>query len=231
MTELVKQENTGMLAIISNAVDKGLDVNALDKLLSMQERIMKKNAEIAFNNAKSRLNFPQIVARSEIRHNGKLISKYAKYEEIDKIVRPLYSKEGFSVSFDTVMVEGKELIRGKLCHTDGHFETAEMTLPLDTGGAKNNVQAIGSTLTYGKRYVLCMLLNIVVTGEDDDAQGANEVITVEQGMNINDLITKVGADKAAFLKYLGVDELNEIRAIDYQKAISALNAKAKKSTQ
>ena len=34
------------------------------------------------------------------------------------------------------------------------------------------MQAIGSSVSYGKRYALCMLLNIATGGEDDDGQKA-----------------------------------------------------------
>ena len=40
-------------------------------------------------------------------------------------------------------------------------------LPLDTSGSKNGVQAVGSTVSYGKRYAICALLNIS-TGDDTD---------------------------------------------------------------
>jgi hypothetical protein len=45
-----------------------------------------------------------------------------------------------------------------------------MVLQLDTGPGRNQNQAMGSTLSYGKRYTAEMLLNIVREGEDTDGK-------------------------------------------------------------
>jgi hypothetical protein len=55
-----------------------------------------------------------------------------------------------------------------------------MELPFDNSGSKNTVQAIGSSVSYGKRYVLCMLLNISTGGEDNDGNGAPSAVTTQQ---------------------------------------------------
>jgi hypothetical protein len=49
-----------------------------------------------------------------------------------------------------------------------------MTLPLDTSGSKNNVQAVGSSTSYGKRYTATLLLNIRTKGEDDDGHAGGD---------------------------------------------------------
>jgi len=50
-----------------------------------------------------------------------------------------------------------------------------MPAPLDTTGGKSNVQAVGSTNSFLRRYVACNIFNIVVVGDDDD--GAEEQST------------------------------------------------------
>ena len=57
---------------------------------------------------------------------------------------------------------------GVLRHRAGHEEEAEIELPADASGDKNPVQAVGSTMSYGQRYVTRMLLNLTSRGEDDD---------------------------------------------------------------
>ena len=53
-----------------------------------------------------------------------------------------------------------------------------MVLPLDTSGSKNAVQAVGTSVSYGKRYVMCAMLNIATRGEDDDGISAAPKATV-----------------------------------------------------
>lgn len=225
-------EQSTMLSIIEKAsTSKDVNVDNLKAMLDMQERIMNKNAEIAFNQAMTRLQpkLPAIKKDAKIKHNGKLISTYAKYEDIDRIIRPLYIEEGFSVSFNSKKnADGSVTYYGTLAHVEGHSRTAEIDLPADTSGAKNAVQAKGSTMTYAQRYLVGMLFNLVFTDLDDDGRASNKMISDEQVAEINSLIKNTGTDSARFVKFMAVDSVENILAKDYQKAINALNAKVKK---
>jgi hypothetical protein len=55
----------------------------------------------------------------------------------------------------------------------------------------------------------------------------SEKITEEQRAALQAMIEKTGSDIAAFVKYLGVDSLAALPASSYQKAMSALEKKAK----
>src|SRR5262249_16163141 len=96
--------------------------------------------------------------------------KYAPLEEIDKHLRPLLAEEEMDLSYsDEPREDGGILIRGRLKHLPtGHFEDSFMPAPLDTSGGKSNVQAVGSTNSFLRRYIACNIFNIVVVGEDDD---------------------------------------------------------------
>ena len=67
---------------------------------------------------------------------------------------------------------GQILIRGRLKHLPGgHYEDSFMLAPPDTTGGKSNVQAVGSTNSFLRRYIVCNIFNIVVVGDDDDGTG------------------------------------------------------------
>src|SRR5262249_37662742 len=53
----------------------------------------------------------------------------------------------------------------------GHYEASFMPAPLDITGGKSNVQAVGSTNSFLRRYVVCSIFNIVLVGDDDDGTG------------------------------------------------------------
>jgi hypothetical protein len=48
----------------------------------------------------------------------------------------------------------------------GHFEDSFMPGPLDTSGGKSNVQGVGGTNSYLRRYIACNIFNINVIGDD-----------------------------------------------------------------
>lgn len=232
-----QQDTSAMINIIAKAAsDPNVDVAKLEKLLDMQERIMNKQAEIDFNEALARISkqMPRIVKGGSVGYkedksnkNSATIEafKFARYEDIDKAVRPLLEAEGFSLSFDTVIKDGGGVIMtGTLAHKSGHKRSASLPLALDVSGGKNNIQAMGSTTSYGRRYTLCMLLNIVTVGEDDDATAA-EFVTNEQAVEIDVLAREVKANMPVFLKLMGAESVQEIPAKNYQKAIKALNDK------
>mgnify|MGYP001583021716 CR=1 FL=1 len=62
--------------------------------------------------------------------------------------------------------------------------------------------------------------------EDVDAKSFTE--DAQQLCRLNALIEEVGADRAMFLKYLGTDDLAELPAKFFDKAVKALEAKRDK---
>src|SRR6185437_3535527 len=136
---------------------------------------------------------------------------FAKWEDMDRVIRPLMAREGFTLSFDSAARPGDGgglIVTGTLMHKDGHTRTASMPLPLDTGPGRNNLQAVGSTLSYGKRYCAEMLLNIVREGDDDDGKrGGAQFITQDDIGKLRKLIADTGTDEDRFLQFFQVTDL------------------------
>lgn len=225
----VQDNTTNFLEVISKAArDPNVDVAKMHGLLDVQERMMNKQAEISFNNALADLQgkLPRIKKDAKIAHNSKLISTYATYEAIDDIIRPLLIEHGFSLRFNSKEHNGKVIISGTLAHRDGHSITDEIPLSIDSSGAKNNVQGVGSTISYGKRYIVSMLLNLVFEGEDDDGRGGGgTVLADDQAAEIKGLLQQHNMDVKAFLNYMGADSVDQIAAAKYEQAIMAINRK------
>jgi hypothetical protein len=111
-----------------------------------------------------------------------------------------------------------------------------MPAPPDTSSGKSNVQAIGSTNTFLRRYVACNIFNIVVVGDDDDGNGG--MIDEAQSETIVELIKKAKVGPK-FLKYMRAQSVEEagslesavatIAARDYRKAVSTLKEQIAKA--
>ena len=188
MTKVVKiqndqqQDTTALLAVIERvATSPDADIAKLEKMLDMQERILDRNAKQAFAAAMASMQaeMPEVVERGKItaalKNGGRINSAFATFEDINAATRPILEKYGFAVTFRVKQSEGAIKVTAVLSHREGHSEQTEIILPSDTSGSKNAVQAIGSTVSYGKRYTMSALLNIVTRGEDDDANGAVKV--------------------------------------------------------
>ena len=155
---------------------------------------------------------------------------FARFEDIDVAIRPLLIEEGLSLSFSsTERAGGGAVLTGTLSHKDGHSISSSIPLALDTSGGKNNIQAMGSTISYGKRYTTCMLLNIVTTGEDDDGKAGGAVfITEAQQAEIEAMIAETKSDTDKFCNAFGVAYVGNLTPGDYSKALNMLLAKKAK---
>jgi hypothetical protein len=111
-----------------------------------------------------------------------------------------------------------------------------MPAPPDTTGGKSNVQAVGSTNSFLRRYVACNIFNIVVVGDDDDGNGGT--IDEAQAKTILELIkkAKVGPKFLKYMRAQSVDEAGSLEAAvatitarDYRKAVSTLEEQIAKA--
>lgn len=163
---IVSSESAAVLAMIERVVaNPEADMDKLEKMLDLQQRILDRNAKQAFTAdlAAMQAELPLVGKHGE-GHNK---AKYALLEDINEAIRPTLKRYGFAVTFRIKQQQGSATITAILSHRLGHSEETDLLLPLDTSGSKNAVQAVGSTVSYGKRYALCALLNIS-TGDDND---------------------------------------------------------------
>lgn len=212
------------------ALDPRVDVLKLHGIIDVQERMMNKQAEMDFNADFVHLqaDLPRITKDAKIVHKGNLIATYATYEKIDDVIRPLLIKNGFGLRYNTEPTGDKIIITSTLSHKGGHSITGRIPLTIDASGAKNNVQGVGSTIAYGKRYLVGMLLNLVFEGEDDDGQSADYApITPEQALELKDLIRETNTDTKRFLSLMVSEaaSVDEINLKDFNRVYNALIAK------
>jgi hypothetical protein len=222
--EPVKASASIISVIERAAMNPDVDIDKMERLLEMQERIMARDAEAAFNVALSEMQpeLPTIIARD----TGQS-SKYAKWEKIYPKIMPVINKHGFALSFKTDTEPGQITVTAILRHKAGHSDQTSLPLPSDTSGNKNNVQAVGSSVQYGKRYAVTALLNLNVAGEDDDAHkaGAGELITQEQYDAILKRLNATNSDISAFCKFLKIPKLEEMPASKHKEAKAILTKK------
>lgn len=240
---VIQDQPTQLMAIIAKAAsDPSVDVAKMAALLDLQERVVAKQAKASFTQSLTELmrELPRITKDGAVaypvdknRPDGekKEAFRFATWENIDKCIRPLLEKHGFCLSFNSTPKEGGgAIITGTLMHRDGHSESASIPLALDTSGGKNNIQAMGSTYSYGKRYTTCMLLNIVTEGEDDDAKRGGAVYIDDTKRDIIfRLLEETSTDAKDFCDFMGVESLPEIEVKDYTRAVNALMTKKKKA--
>jgi hypothetical protein len=191
------------------AMNPAVDIDKMERLLEMQERVMARRAKAAYIDAlaAAQSELPIIVERGEGHGN----IRYALWEDINEAIKPILAKHGFALSFKTGWDGDKISVTGVLAHREGHSEETTMLLPSDTSGSKNAVQAVGSSTSYGKRYTAQALLNLTSRGEDDDgeAAGIGETVTEEQLTALREKIEATKADIEKFCRFFRIESLPE----------------------
>ena len=217
------------------ARDPSVSVEKLERLMDLQDRANKRDAEAAFNAdlAAMQAELPTVKERGGIKdRSGNVQSKYALWEDVNAAILPVMKVYGFSLTFRQEQTDKGICVTGVLSHRMGHSERTSITLPADTSGSKNAVQAVGSSVSYGKRYTAGMLLNLNsadIEGDDDGRHAGSDLITEEQAMTIESLIDDAKADKAKFLAWIKADTVEHIPARFYAQAVAMLNKKRKEA--
>ena len=237
MNDIVKvsepEQPDSLLAIIANAAQNpNVDVEKMAKLLAMKREIDAEKAKQAYNRAlKSAQEEMGTIGYNKT--NGQTKSGYATLEKIDRAIRPIYTKHGFSISYDTGDApDGMIKVLCIVAHDDGHERTYKMDVPSDGKGAQGKdvmtkTHAAGSGLTYGKRYLLTAVFNIQTGENDDDGNKAAGIVCVndEQAADIRRLIEETGADVKRFCEFYKVDAITSIPANRYEGVMRDLNQK------
>ncbi len=172
-------------AIMQLAANPQIDVDRIDKLIQMHERMEDRQAMREFNEAFVRMQamLPRVKRDGTLEYpkdknkpQGEkyFVSKFAKWETIHGAIMPVLTEHGFGLSFRIRPRQGDGGglgVSAVLRHNGGHVEEGEpFPVPLDTSGGKNNLQAYGSSLSYGKKYAAFAALNIATEGDDDDGK-------------------------------------------------------------
>lgn len=225
----VRNEVAAIFSMIERvSADPNLPLERVEQAFAFYQRVQADQARRAYYAAFAAMQptLP-LVERKGKSHNG----KYALWEDVVKEIRPILAQHGFSISFRTNNKDNRVIVTGVLAHCDGHAEETTLDLPSDTSGSKNAVQAIGSSTSYGKRYITFSLLGIAARDEDDDgkAASASDFITPEQVQELSILITESGADFKRFLAAGKIEKLSDIRAKDFEKAKALLEEKKRKA--
>lgn len=210
--ELAQREDVDpILVMIQQAArDPDADVDKMERLFQLFERQEAKRAEAEFNAAMSAVQ-KETGRISADATNPQTRSKYASYAALDRVLRPIYTGHGLSLSFDEgEPCDGAVEVLCYVSHEAGHTRTYKKRVPLSDKGIKGNqmmtpTHANASGDSYGMRYLVKKIFNVAI-GEDDDDGNAGSVELIDQGQvaDIESLLDELGdkVDRHAFSEYL-----------------------------
>lgn len=166
------------------AIDRGLDLEKVARMMELQERWEKREAEKAF-----RADFAAFTGENIIIPKSKFVDRgragsfnQAEYDEVKRRLAPALARHGFGFRHDEkfgwrrVMQEGVEndipwvYVTCFLEHRQGHAEKLELEGPPGELSANTPVQNMQATASYLKRQSLLAITGTATGGEDDESQ-------------------------------------------------------------
>jgi hypothetical protein len=222
------------MALLQQAIESNVDVAKLEKLLDLQQRWEQSRAAEMFAQAmvRTQARMPRVVRDRDNPHTN---SRFASLETIQDRIKPIYSDDGFSVTFSegTPAQAGWVRVVAVVRHSSGHAETHFRDGPVDNLGPKGNptksvLHGAASTFTYMSRQLLCGIFNITIANKDDDGNagsGYGPTITEEQAIQLREMIDQSGSKMDLFLKWARVSRLEDMPATMFPTALSTLKKK------
>ena len=172
------QEQSDPFSILLEKMILNPDVPA-DKLkvvLDMQENNLNRSAKVAYSVGMGQVQ-EQLQVVPEDKINDQTHSTYSSYKILMAYVKPFYIEGGFALTFyeEDATVENEIRVCVDVIHKGGYTKHYHTDIPLDDRGIKGTVNktrphAKGSSISYGRSYLIKMIFNLS-TGEADDSDG------------------------------------------------------------
>lgn len=173
------------LSLMQIALERG-QVEQLQILQDMHFKELARSAEVEFNLAmnEAQAEITRVVPDA---YNQQTKSKWATYAALDKMLRPVYTRHGFSLSFDSGESPAETVIAACfVSHRAGHtrkYQSPPVPLPVTGAQGKavmTSTHGTGAAMSYAKRYLLTFIFNIPVGEEDTDGNAPAAAVDYDE---------------------------------------------------
>lgn len=165
--------------MLKMAVSQNADLDKLEKLMQLQERWENNEARKAFNVALGKFKADAITVNKDssvsfTTDKGVTSYRHASLGNVCNVLNPALSAHDLSFRWETERLSDKVRVTCILSHALGHSASVSLEGSLDTSGGKNNIQALGSTVSYLQRYTLLAVTGTATMEGDDDGAGGDD---------------------------------------------------------
>lgn len=196
------------LDLLQRAIEQNVSMDQLERLQTMYEKWEANEARKAFVTAMNafKANPPAVVKNATAtpsikaeKGGGSYSYSYATLDQVCRAVIQGLSEVGISHHWEMVQ-NGQPLntiaVTCILTHERGHSEETSLEGQPDQSGGKNNIQAVGSTVTYLQRYTLLAATGLAAGGTDTDGNPptngaiAKHLDLIANAKNVDELKTR-----------------------------------------
>lgn len=177
--------NNSVDLLLTKAVEKGLPVETMDKLLGMRRELKAERAKEDFDASMAEFQGRCPIIRKTKKggetKSGTVAYYYAPLELIVEQTKELIQQCGFSYAIQTKTEKDRVLVTCTVKHRAGHSEKSEMEVPVGAGTSIMSAsQVVAAALTFAKRYAFCNAFGIMTGDEDTGARQERETKEKEE---------------------------------------------------
>jgi hypothetical protein len=216
---------TMMQMVVDATKDKAVDVAKMRELLAL---LKEEQARMILNPLilQVQSEVPRIVADTPNPHTK---SKYAKLEKVSNAIDPIMKAHGLGITWSTAdsPLPNHYRVVGNLIHkASGAERQYFLDAPSDAkgpqgGGNKSEVQGVGSTVSYLRRYIKCLIFDITIRSEDrDGVTGA--AISAEDVKQIVNACAFADLDEEKFCTAFQIAKIADLPASKKQEALDRI---------
>lgn len=238
----VRESNLLQAVLTDPAKLKEVPIDAIERMFALDEKLRAEAAEREFNEAFNRVQ-RKLQENPVTRHgrNPHTKSRYARADELFKVLDPIILDEGFSrsLSMKPSDKEDTAVFVMTLRHVGGHKEVHQMEAALDYLGprgqpVKSKLHGMASSGTYCERQLALKVFAVQTTDDDDGNAGAgigesNEPLTKKQLAALEKMLSERVANLKIFLDYFGADSIENISTQRFNEAVEMLMTKPLKA--
>lgn len=221
--------------IVRAASDPNVSIDKMERLFAMQKEMIAEQKRDAYQAAMA-LAQAEIGPVARDRMNSHTKAAYATLEAVDAAIRPLYTKQGFSLEFDVEHHDdGKLTVICHVQHAAGHRERRSLKSSLDTAGIKGernktDIQGLGSSISYLRRYLTCMVFNVAIANEDKDGNRQRDngaTISAAQYEQLSRWLDEVDGDPDKFIADYKIASLVVLPVARFEHAVRRIQDRAR----
>lgn len=225
----IRQISVTPADMLQIAIEKGADLDKLEKLMDLQERWQATEARKAYVSAMNAFKSdpPTLTKSKEVDFTNKAGMrtqyKHLLLSDACAAIGPALSKVGISYTWKTDQTENMIKVTCVLTHELGHSESVSLSAAPDQSGGKNSIQAVGSTVSYLQRYTLLSATGLSAEEADIDAvQPVHRADTIdsEQVARLIEAADKAGLNEGDICR---IAKIQEIYDLPVSRFVSALN--------
>jgi len=223
--------------MLQSAIERNASPDMIERLVAIYDQWEAKESRKSYIGAMARfqVNAPQVLKDKHVHFTNRAgtVTEYwhARLSNITKAIGPIAGPLGLSYDWNIQDSVNPIVVTCIVSHISGHEKQVSMSGPPDESGGKNTIQAKKSTVSYLQRTTLLAAFGLAEEDQDDDGRGSEPAqnITIEQAAEIKRLLQETDSDVKRFLGVFGIQTVDTMPAVHYQRAINMLNKKKEKA--